>query len=628
MMQTVALVVFVLALLITGVLGTETRLLFFWPGAALLGVAGLLATLRWRLRILFPPSDVCLASALVLVSYILWRAVTSPVAAYAREDGVILLSCFVTYVLTVTAASHPRWRLGLVLGLLILALGNLAVGSAHLSGNWDFHIVPTFIRGGEVGRIGGFYVNPNHLAAFLSITLFLSAGWLCFGRGGAALKLWLGFMIVGMAVGMSLTVSRGALLGLAGGGLVFAAIALWLVWQMQRHFFWSLLGGGLVASILAGGVLWKVNEEYLRQRVGEHTATDDIRFVIWESALRQYQQAPIVGAGARMFYHGGIKYRSEKLSTWSPEPVFAHSEYLQLLADYGWLGVVLVTPFILLHVLNGLRFLRWFVHEKFMLTGKVLSMNLALCVGAIAALAASLIHAAFEFQYHVPATALGGALLFGLLANPGFENLQPPLLRILGVRVMTKVALGLCAVALLAATWRHAPGDYALVQAELAQARKDTAKQRQWLNESIQLDPSNAEAFYLRGLMVLDAPGIDPKAMQNNLDVAIEDLETAIAINPTNYLYQLVLADGLDAKGRHTEALSCIQKALELAPLHEEPRLALGVHWHRLGRWQQAEAAYLWASRSGAMNKNGTANWMSSYQLMLKHASLMRAQKP
>jgi len=76
MMQTVALVVFVLALLITGVLGTETRLLFFWPGAALLGVAGLLATLRWRLRILFPPSDVCLASALVLVSYILWRAVT------------------------------------------------------------------------------------------------------------------------------------------------------------------------------------------------------------------------------------------------------------------------------------------------------------------------------------------------------------------------------------------------------------------------------------------------------------------------------------------------------------------------------------------------------------------------
>ena len=35
MMQTASLVIFLLALLITGVVGTETRPLFFWPGAAL-----------------------------------------------------------------------------------------------------------------------------------------------------------------------------------------------------------------------------------------------------------------------------------------------------------------------------------------------------------------------------------------------------------------------------------------------------------------------------------------------------------------------------------------------------------------------------------------------------------------
>ena len=95
-MQTAALVVFILALLITGVLGTETRLLFFWPGAALLGIAGLLATLKWRLRVLFPPSDVCLATVLLFSAYILGRAILSPVAAYAREDVVILLGCLLT----------------------------------------------------------------------------------------------------------------------------------------------------------------------------------------------------------------------------------------------------------------------------------------------------------------------------------------------------------------------------------------------------------------------------------------------------------------------------------------------------------------------------------------------------
>ena len=39
---------FTLGLLATGVLGTGTGLLFFWPGCAILGVTGLIAGLRWR----------------------------------------------------------------------------------------------------------------------------------------------------------------------------------------------------------------------------------------------------------------------------------------------------------------------------------------------------------------------------------------------------------------------------------------------------------------------------------------------------------------------------------------------------------------------------------------------------
>ena len=41
---------FLMGFLLTGLLGTETRLLFFWPGAALIGTAGVLAAVRWRWR--------------------------------------------------------------------------------------------------------------------------------------------------------------------------------------------------------------------------------------------------------------------------------------------------------------------------------------------------------------------------------------------------------------------------------------------------------------------------------------------------------------------------------------------------------------------------------------------------
>lgn len=628
MMQTASLVIFLLALLITGVLGTETRPLFFWPGAALLGLAGLLATLRWRLRVLFPPSDVCLTALLIFVAYIGGRAALSPVAAYAREDLVILLGALVTYVLTVTAASHPRWRVALIVTLLMLAAGNLAVGSVHLSGNWGFHVVPNFIRSVEAGRIGGFFVNPNHLAAFLSVVVFLSAGWLCFGRGGAVLKLWLGFMTVAMAVGMSLTVSRGALVGLAVGGLVFALLGLWIVWQTQRQFFWSLLGGGLVVGILAGAALWKVNEEYLRSRLASQGMSMDIRQGIWEAALTQHAQAPLTGTGARTFYDGSIQYRSPKLPTWAPEALFAHNEYVQLLADYGWAGLGLFGLLILAHGLNGLRFLRWFVREKFMLTGRVLSMNLGLCLGSLAALAATLTHAVFEFHGHVAATALSGALLLGLLANPGYETMLRPLKRVPGVRLITKLALGVASLALLAGVWCFGRGDYALAQSQLAQARKDRAAQRLHLDEAARLDPGNPEVFYQRGLTVLDGMTAQDRSPESPaLKLATADLERAVSLNPHSYLYQLALADALDAQGRPDEALRSIQRAIELAPLHEESRLALGVHWHRLGQWKQAEEAYLWASQAKAMNKEGTANWLSSYRLMVQHAALVRGQK-
>jgi O-antigen ligase len=622
MMQTAVLVFFLLALLISGVLGTETRLLFFWPGAILLGVAGLLATLRWRLRVFFPPSDLCLAAALLFAAYTIGRAVFSPVSAYAREDGIILLGCFVAYVLTVTAASHPRWRMAWLVVLLMLVVGNLAMGSVHLSGNWGYHLVPHFLRPVEPGRIGGFFANSNHLGAFLSVAFFLSAGWLCFGRGGAALKLWLAFCCVVMAVGVSLTVSRGALIGLAAGSVVFAVLVLWMVWETRRHLFWSLLGGGMVAGLLVGGVLWKVNEEYLRSRAERIKMTEDIRFGIWESALAQHAESPWIGVGARSFYDGGTRLRSARLPAWTAEPLFAHNEYLQLLADYGWAGAGALALLVLAHVSNGVRYLRWFVRERFLSSGRVISMNLAFCIGALAALAATLVHAVFEFHYHVPATALTGALLLGVLANPGFEQMARPQRRLPGVRVLTKLALGASSLALLAGAWFFGRGDQAFAQAKLAQARRDEPARRQHLEDAVRLDPSNAEIHYQHALAMMESPSDEGRSHDSeSLRQILADLQVAIDLNSTNFLYHLAHADVCDALKQHEEALGSIQRAVALAPRHEEPRLALGIHWHRLAGWEKAESAYLWARDAQAMNKPGTANWLSSYRLLLQHVA-------
>lgn len=628
-MQQTAFILFTLALVLTGVLGTETRLLFFWPGVMTIGLAGVVAALKWRLKILFPPADKCLLVAMVFATFIAVRAALSPVVYQAREDVIILLSAWVVYGLTLTLVSHPRSRLVLLVALLVLVMVNLAVGSIHLSGDWGFHIVPDFMRAAEEGRIGGLFVNANHLAAFLSMVLFLAAGWLCFGRGGAALKLWLAFMVVAMTLGMSLTISRGALFGLAVGVCVFTTLSLWIVWQTQRQYFWSLIGGVAAALVLGGALLWKVNEEYLRTRISNHSVTSDIRTEIWKSAITQFSLAPNLGAGARMYYQGGTQYRSPGLATWTPEAFFAHNEYLQMLADYGWVGLALLLLVVILHLSNGFRFIRWFVFEKFMRTGRVLSMNLAICLGSISTVAATLAHAFVEFHFHVPATAMMGAVLLGLLANPGFEEMQKPLRRIPGVRVMTKVLLGISALVLLVASWQYGRADYAFAKAAVAARHKDAEGQRHLLDQVTKLDPHNGEAYYQRALNTLDKLSASDRVSQKDaLQMAAADLETAMALNTYKYLYPLAYADVCDAQMKHEKAYEMITKAIQLAPLHEEPRLALAVHHHRLGHFAEAEACYLWARMANAMNPPGVANWQTSYALLLRHVAQMRGSAP
>jgi O-antigen ligase len=628
-MQSAALILFLLGLIFAGVLGTETRLLFFWPSAALLGLAGIVTALRWRLRILFPPSEGCLLITALFAGYIALRAWASPVAAYAREDLFILAAAWVTYMLTATAATYPRWRLAVFGVLLVLVLGNLCVGFIHLSGQWDFHVVPHFFRTAAAGRIGGFYANPNHLGAFFSMVIFLTGGLLCFGRAGAMVKMCLGFLMVAMALGVALTASRGALAGLATGAVIFSLLALGVVWQTQRHLFWSLLGGGTFLAVLGGSVLWKVNEEYLRGREIASPMAKDVRLEIWQAALEQHAQSPWMGAGARMFYDGSIRYRSEKLPSYSGEAHFAHNEYLQMLADYGWVGFMLLALVVLFHAGNGLRFLAWFTQHRFLQTGRVLSNNLAFCLGALAALVAMLVHACFEFQFHVAAPALTLAILLGLLASPGQDGERQPARRIPMARPLTKWLLAVASLFLMSGPWLHGRADYYLARAQIAGVQKNAFSRQQFLNAAAEADPSNPEPHYQRALALLEKLTADQRTPNHPvLKRATADLEKAVSLNAHRYLYALALADAYDAQGRHEEALVQIQKAISQAPLHEESRMALAVHWHRLGDFSRAEDAYLWASQAKAMNEDGTSRWIDNYRLLLQHVVLMRPIPP
>jgi tetratricopeptide (TPR) repeat protein len=316
------------------------------------------------------------------------------------------------------------------------------------------------------------------------------------------------------------------------------------------------------------------------------------------------------------------------VAAWIGEPEFVHNEYLQALADYGWIGLGLLLVALGVHLQNGWSYVRWYVKECFPRTGSLLSARLALVIGALSAVFASAVHAVVEFQWHVGGLAVLTVALAGILANPGFEREERVPIRIPGVRPALKftwLAYSVCLVAGSVvwgrADWIHAKG---LIQAEQGELESALAS----MERAGVLDPQSAGKAVDRAdvrlqLQMQTESGGERKRL---LDEVRADLEQAAVRNPFDFLTATSLSDVYMAFGQPEKALSEIRRALSLAPAYEEPRLALALFHHRRQEFRQAEEAYLWASKAGAANAKGTVTWLTAYrQLLMDVGSLPAA---
>ena len=174
-----------------------------------------------------------------------------------------------------------------------------------------------------------------------------------------------------------------------------------------------------------------------------------------------------------------------------------------------------------------------------------------------------------------------------------------------------------------AVTWGLA--DFQVAQAYLAGKQKDQATALEHLLRAAEIDPRSGEIQYRLGLAYLDnwSPKKSPSEQKRLIEAGLAALTRACVLNPASHYYQLARADALDAAGKHDEALLAIHRAMELAPLHEEPRVALGKHFHNLRQFEKAEEAYLWARSSKASNPKGTANGSSYYEQMLRDTAYL-----
>lgn len=313
-------------------------------------------------------------------------------------------------------------------GVLIAALGWLGL-ALHLS-RWTW-------QGQGLWRISSTLTYPNATAAVLAMLALVSVALLTETPRSVPLLLATTVLLTGL-VG---TLSRAGLLALSLGGLVLCAVAGWrvvvriaacpvagaavaaigLVPAMtastpQPAAAVLALGAGLAVSVTAavirpagvavGGVvllMLVLGGIVVRGAIGtisgaRLTVADPERSASFQAAVEVFKHHPVLGAGPSL---PSLTLRSQAGSSVYR---YAHNEYLQVLAELGLIGGLLLIGLLALLLRRLLRALR---------------NGGALAAGALAATTALTVHAGFDFVWHIPAIPLLAAALIGLASPEG-----------------------------------------------------------------------------------------------------------------------------------------------------------------------------------------------------------------
>lgn len=307
-------------------------------------------------------------------------------------------SFFTAYWLLAWTVSRQarRSRALIVVAVMIMALFQAVYGTIAFAGGQDT-ILGIWDKVAYRGSVTGSFYNRNHLAGFFAVAMPLGAAWLFTRRWDPSHHRIP--VIRATAAVVYLLVTGAALIGTASRLGIFSAAIGFVVWVWlytkeagaapgRARYAWL----GLLLVPLAAGV-WFGPEHLIQRLLQIDEATG--RLGIWGAMLDAPPAVWIQGIGAGGF-HDVFKLIHPMIhdkSVWR-----AHSEYLQVVFELGLVGMLLLAPFVVFW-LKRCRPARLSPLQR----------------GALAGVAAIMIHNIADFDMQVPGTAVAFWVALGLL---------------------------------------------------------------------------------------------------------------------------------------------------------------------------------------------------------------------
>jgi O-antigen ligase len=568
---------------------------------AVMLVWGLRLWISPKPKLLWPPlSWVVLAFAALAIG----RYLTADIEYVARLEMIqVLMYAFLFFAIVNNLHRQESVQIiSFTLIFMAMAISCFAVYQflTHSNRVWDY-VSP------YVGRASGTYISPNNFAGFLEMLLPLAAALVLVGRMKPVVRILLGYSALVMLVGMAVTFSR-------GGWVAVVVALLVLLGTLIFHRNHRLPAFLLLAVLAVGGTVFVTN--YLSQTLSymRRVNTDlqdkpenvlNLRRGLWTAAEQMWRDHFWWGVGPAHYDYRFRDYRPENIQM---SPDRAHNDYLNLLADWGATGGIIVLAGLVTFG-AGWRKTWKYVRPAENDFGRGLSNRFAFFLGASAGLFALAIHSVVDFNLHIPANAILGVTLLALLSS----NLRFATERYwLGARLPVKMPVTLALVAgvayLSCQGWRR--GHEALWLARAEQLPNFSTQRAAALNTAFAFEPMDFETAYNIGECFRTQSFDGGQNYEDLARAAMQWYARGMKLNPHdgyNYLRYGMCLDWLD---KHDEAGLYFNRADALDP--NGYYTAANVGWHYV-QVRNYAAARPWLERSLRLGWNG--NDMASFYL-------------
>ncbi|KKL70737.1 hypothetical protein LCGC14_2101920, partial [marine sediment metagenome] len=442
----------------------------------------------------------------------------------------------------------------------------------------------------KAGGAWGTYVNKNHFAGYVGMAALLGLGHLMgqsrSDRARSIRQYLSGFFksarstvtslylvaIAFMVLGVSFSSSRMGIAALLSSVALMAAM---LAASRRKRTVMLLITALLAISILLSVFgIGHVKNRF--QGVWDNALGK--RLEIWESTIELSRDYPVIGSGLGTYSSVFQLYAPEGLSSLTRQ---AHNDYLELLAETGAAGVLIVYV--------ALIYFIYLVSRNWLACSKKHGRHMA-ALGALSAVFYILVFSLTDFNLQIPANAylffISCALAYALLSDTpeaGLSGAAPPATR---WKTRASAIMLLCALvplmALSALQWRAEstfPAERSFIRADDPPRITSPAEEGKAKRAASYL-PGNDAYHTLLGQYYFNESKNPDSGNEKRLELiskAIEQYSLALGMSPASINTLGLLARAEFSKGDFLGATRRLDTALDIAPTNYSSHLSYAI---------------------------------------------------